>query len=87
MPAMHQQLTLIEWTEIGRQWIAKVKGAKQLVVHGIGDGDSVRELLRRADTILMTNGNVGIGSGGRSLSGDSTPRTDKSCREQQKRQY
>ena len=64
---MHQQLTLIEWTEIGRERITKANGANELIVDGIGDGDSVRVLLRRVDAVLMTNGNVGIGSRGRRL--------------------
>jgi hypothetical protein len=39
---MHQQLAFIERTEVPRQWITKADGAKQFIVDGIGDGDSVR---------------------------------------------
>src|SRR5712664_2233890 len=81
--AVHQKLALIERTEIGRQWIAKTDGAEELVVDGIADGDSVRVLFGGVDAILMANGNVGIGSGGRHLTGDGVAGTDKSCREQQ----
>src|SRR5246127_5520149 len=69
--------------EIGRQRIAKTDGAKELVVDGIGDGDSVRVLFGGVDAILMANGNVGTGSGGRRLTGDGVAGTDKSSREQQ----
>jgi hypothetical protein len=58
-------------------------GAKELVVDGIGDGDSVRVLFGGVDAILMANGNVGIGSGGWRLTGDGVAGTDKSSREQQ----
>jgi hypothetical protein len=36
--AVHQQLALVERTEIGRKRIAKVDGAEQFIVDGIGDG-------------------------------------------------
>ena len=43
--AVHQQLALVERTEIGRKRIAKVDGAEQFIVDGIGDGQSVRALI------------------------------------------
>jgi Domain of unknown function (DUF305) len=67
--AMHQLLTLIEWTEIRGQRIAKADGANELVVDGIGDGDSVRVLFGGVDAIFMANVNIGIGSSRGSLSG------------------
>src|SRR4029077_16657341 len=81
--AVHQQLAFIERTEIGRQRIAKTDGAKELVVDGIGDGDSVRVLFGRVDAVLMADGNIGIGSGRRSLPSDSMACADESCCEQQ----
>jgi hypothetical protein len=47
--AVHQQLALVERTEIGRKRIAKVDGAEQFIVDGIGDGHSVRVLLGGID--------------------------------------
>src|SRR5260370_3127791 len=85
--AVHQQLALIERTEIGRQRIAKTNGAKELVVDGVGDGDSIRVLFGGVDAVLMADGNIGIGSGRRSLSGDSMACADESCCEQQSSQY
>jgi hypothetical protein len=76
--AVHQQLTLIERTETARQWIAKTDGAKQLVVDGIGDRDSVRVLFGGVDAVLMADGNIGIGSGRWSLSSDSMACADES---------
>src|SRR6266446_4517632 len=81
--AVHQQLALIERTEIGRQRIAKTDGANELVVDGIGDGDRVRVLFGGVDAILMADGNIGIGRGRGSLSGDGIVYTDKTCRNQQ----
>ncbi len=81
--AMHQQLTLVERTEIGRQRITKADGANELVVDGIGDRDSVGVLFGGVDAVLMADGNIGIGSGRRSLSSDSMACTDESCCEQQ----
>ena len=66
--AVHQQLALIERTEICRQRLAKTDGANELVVDGIGDGDGVRVLFSRVDAILMADGNIGVGRGRGSLS-------------------
>ena len=81
--AVHQQLALVERTEIGRQRIAKADGANELVVDGIGDGNGVRELFGGIDSILMADGNVGIGSGRGRLSGGGVAGTDKTCRERE----
>src|SRR5260370_4348073 len=49
---VHQQLALIERTGIVRQRIGKTDGAKELVVDGIADGDSVRVLFGGVYAIL-----------------------------------
>jgi hypothetical protein len=84
---VHQQLALVERTEIGRQRIAKADGANELVVDGIGDGDGVRVLFSGVDAILVADGNIGVGRGRRSLSGEGIADTDKTCCNQQNGQY
>src|SRR5258708_32607671 len=81
--AVHQQLALVKRTEIGRQRIAKADGANELVVDRIGDGDRVRVLFGGVDAILMADGNIGVGRGRGSLSGEGIADTDKTCRNQQ----
>src|SRR5262249_28673917 len=81
--AVHQQLALVERTEIGRQRIAKADGANELVVDGIGDRDSVRVLFSGVDAILMADGNVRVGRGAGSLSCSGIADGDESGRKQQ----
>ena len=85
--AVHQQLALVERTEIGRKRIAKVDGAEQFIVDGIGDGHSVRVLLGGIDAIAMADRNIGVGRGRRSLPSEGVASTDGSCREPQSNQY
>src|SRR6516164_11624305 len=83
---MHQQLALVERTQVRRQRIAQVDGADERVAGGIGDGDGVRELLGGKDAVAMAYRYVGIARGRRSLSGAGTVRARKSRRSQQRRQ-
>ena len=66
---MHQNLTLVERAEVRWAWIAQLYDAKQLVVDGIGHRDRVRKLLRRVDTVMVADGNVGVAGGARRLPG------------------
>src|SRR6516164_3603063 len=84
--AVHQQLALVERTETGRRWIAKVDGAKEFAINGIGDGDGVRVLLSGVDAVLMADGNIGVGRGAGSLPGKGIADAGDACRDQQNRQ-
>src|SRR5262245_6242288 len=79
---VHQQLPPVERTEISRWRIAKANDAEQLVVDGINDRHGIGELVRRVETVAMTNRDVWRVRGARSLSrnrGNDTGEQQREC--------
>src|SRR5262245_59372233 len=56
--AVHQQLPFVERTEIGRRCVAKPDDAEQFIIGGVDDRYRVRELVRRVETIFVTDRDV-----------------------------
>src|SRR2546430_15540591 len=52
---VNEQLPPIERAQIPGRRIAKTDDAKQPIVHGIDNGNRVRELLRGVDTVTVTH--------------------------------
>ena len=57
---MHEQLSAIQRTQVGRYRFTETDYAEELVVCRVGDRHGVRELLGRIDAITMTHGHVRI---------------------------
>jgi hypothetical protein len=66
---MHQQLSLVERTEIGGRRVAEGEHADELVIHRIDDRHRVRELVGRIESVPMADGEIRRGRGSRCLSG------------------
>ena len=52
---MDEDLPLVERAEIVRLWVAETDDAEKLVVGGIRDRDSIRELLGGVDAVAMAD--------------------------------
>src|SRR5260370_9709367 len=72
---------------MGGPRIDKGDGGNELVGGGIGCGGGVRVLFGGVEAILMADGNIGVGRGRGSLSGQGIADTDKTGRNQQNGQY
>ncbi len=58
---MHEQLSPVEGTQVGRRRVAQADDAQQLVVDRVGNRDGVGELLGRVDAVATADRHVRIG--------------------------
>jgi hypothetical protein len=64
---VRQQLARVKLTETGRRCVTQIDKAEELVVGWIGNRDSVRVLIRRANAIAMTDRDIRSGNSERRL--------------------